>query len=186
LSGLLAFVRDIIEATGQRWDRYVVGYDLRQQVYLFEYISRLSSTHVSPVLSRIRVARTAIIFLVVIAAIGAYLLWRRRKARPATRGPAPDNRARERLMATALYELLEAAMSAQGIPRGASTPPLRHAEALKGLNHPLADEVRDLTELYLNARFGGASITDEERRTFEARVKRVRSVRAAQVATAAT
>ena len=35
LSGMLAFIRDIIEATGQRWDRYVVGYDLRQQVYLF-------------------------------------------------------------------------------------------------------------------------------------------------------
>ena len=35
LSGVLAFMRDIIEATGQRWDRYVVGYDLRQQVYLF-------------------------------------------------------------------------------------------------------------------------------------------------------
>jgi transglutaminase-like putative cysteine protease len=185
LSGLLAFVRDVIEATGQRWERYVVGYDLRQQVYLFESVSRFSAVHVSPVLARIRPARTAIGILVVLAiSIVVYLLWRRKRARPPSRGPAPDHRARERLMATALYELLEAAMSAQGIPRGASTPPLRHAEALKSLNHPLAEEVRELTEVYLNARFGGASITEDERRTYEARVKKVRSVRSAQVAAA--
>src|SRR5262249_4347974 len=146
LSGLLAFVRDIIEATGQRWDRYVVGYDLRQQVYLFESLSRFSSTHVSPVLARIKVARTAVA-IAIVAALAAFSVWRwRRRARPTNRGPLPDNRARERLIATALYELLEGAMSAQGIPRGASTPPLRHAEALKGLNHPLAEEVRELTE----------------------------------------
>jgi hypothetical protein len=77
-------------------------------------------------------------------------------------------------------------MSAQGIPRGASTPPLRHAESLKGLNHPLADEVRELTELYLGARFGGTSFTEDDRRTFEARVKRVRTVRGAQVPAAAS
>ena len=112
-------------------------------------------------------------------AIVAYLLWRRRRVRPPVRGPAPDSRARERLIATALYELLEAAMSAQGIPRGASTPPLRHAESLKNLNHPLADEVLDLTELYLGARFGGASVTEDIRKAFEIRVKRVRTVRAA-------
>src|SRR5262249_6137389 len=67
LSGLLAFVRDVIEATGQRWERYVVGYDLRQQVYLFESVSRFSAVHVSPVLARIRPARTAIAILVVLA-----------------------------------------------------------------------------------------------------------------------
>jgi hypothetical protein len=48
----------------------------------------------------------------------------------------------------------------------------------------LADEVLELTELYLNARFGGASITDEDRKTFETRVKRVRTVRTTQVAVA--
>jgi len=57
---------------------------------------------------------------------------------------------------------------------------LLHAEALKRLGHPLADEVLELTELYLNARFGGASITDEDRKAFETRVKRVRTVRTAQ------
>jgi transglutaminase-like putative cysteine protease len=183
LSGMLAFVRDIIEATGQRWDRYVVGYDLRQQVYLFESISRFSSTHVSPLLAKINVVRElAIAALVAIAAW--YFLWRRKKTRPKAPGQAPDDRARERIIATALYELLESAMSAQGIPRGASTPPLRHAEFLKGMNHPLADEVLELTELYLGARFGGVSITDDDRRSFETRVRRVRAVRTMQAQSA--
>jgi len=183
LSGVLAFVRDIIEATGQRWDRYVVGYDLRQQVYLFESLSRFSSVHVSPVLAQAKMFRTAAI-VVIGAGIVAYLVWRRRRARPARPTPLADNRARERLIATSLYELLEAAMSSQGIARGASTPPLQHAESLRGLGHPLADEVLELTELYLNARFGGASITDEDKKTFETRVKRVRTVRTAQLVVA--
>src|SRR5260370_41523855 len=113
-----------------------------------------------------------------------YGLWRRKKARPQTPGPAPDNRARERLMATSLYKLLEGAMSAQGIPRTASPPPLRHAESLKSLGHPLAEEVLELTAVYLDARVGGASITDDDRKTFETRVKPVRSVRPVQAAPA--
>jgi hypothetical protein len=80
------------------------------------------------------------------------------------------------MLATALYELLESAMSAKGIPRGASTPPLRHAESLERLGHPLADDVKHLTNVYLGARFGGAPISDDERREFETRVRRLRTV----------
>src|SRR5260370_38320610 len=108
-----------------------------------------------------------------------YALWRRKKARPQTPGPAPDNRARERLMATSLYELLEGAMSAQGIPRTASTPPLRHAESLKSLGHPLAEEVLELTAVYLDARVGGAAITEDDPKRSEARLSRGPAVRPA-------
>jgi hypothetical protein len=45
------------------------------------------------------------------------------------------------------------------------------------MGHPLADEVLDLTQVYLGARFGGAAVTDKDRREFEGRVKRVRTVR---------
>jgi transglutaminase-like putative cysteine protease len=184
LSGMLAFLRDIIEATGQRWDRYVVGYDLRQQVYLFESISRYGSLHVSPTLARAKPLR----FVAATVAIGAlaYAVWRRKKSLRRSAGPPTDLKARERMLATSLYELLEAAMAAQGIPRGASTPPLRHAESLERLGHPLADEVLDLTHLYLGARFGGLSITEDLRRDFEGRVRRVRVARAAAAAAAAT
>jgi transglutaminase-like putative cysteine protease len=175
LSGLLATMRDIIEATGQRWDRYVVGYDLRQQVYLFESISRYSSIHFSGGLRRATFA--------VIAGGGAllaaagYWVWRRRRGRAKIPGASPDPKARERLLATSLYELLDAAMVAQGIARAMGTPPLRHAEVLQRLGHPLAEDVFELTSFYLTARFGGSPITDDARRAFEGRVKRVRAVR---------
>ena len=53
-------------------------------------------------------------------------------------------------------------------------PPLRHAEALNALGHPLADEVLELTDVYLRARFGGEVITAEARKEFEDRVKAIR------------
>jgi len=174
LSGVLALVRDIVEATSQRWDRYVVGYDLRQQVYLFETISRYGSRHASPLLASMR--PVAIWVAVSTAGLIAYVIWRRRSKRQPTGGPAKDPRSRERLLATALYELLETVMSAKGIPRGASTPPLRHAESLERLGHPLADDVLHLTNVYLDARFGGASLSDDDRRDFETRVRRLKTV----------
>jgi transglutaminase-like putative cysteine protease len=175
ISGALALVRDVIEATGQRWDRYVVGYDLRQQVYLFDSISRYSSLHFGAGARHAQVALVAAGGLAS-GAVGVFL-WRRRRRRAAPIGPAPDRRTRERLLATSLYELLDAAMAAQGIPRGPSTPPLRHAESLRRLGHPLADDVLELTCFYLDARFGATTVSDESRRAFEARVKRVRSLR---------
>src|SRR6202012_647629 len=37
--GVYYYVRDFVEALSQRWDTYVVGYDLRKQVHIFEEIS---------------------------------------------------------------------------------------------------------------------------------------------------
>jgi transglutaminase-like putative cysteine protease len=177
LSGMLAFIRDVIEATGQRWDRYVVGYDLRQQVYLFHSISRYSSLHVSPALTRAK--PFAIALVVSVAGVIGFVLWHRRKVRRQSGTTPIDRVTRERIIATSMYELLETAMNAQGIPRGPSTPPLRHALSLQRMGHPLAEEVLDLTQLYLGARFGGIAVTDKDRRDFEGRVRKVRTVRPA-------
>ena len=40
ITGLLAFVRDFVEATTQRWNRHVIGYDLKQQVGLLRSVHR--------------------------------------------------------------------------------------------------------------------------------------------------
>jgi hypothetical protein len=81
------------------------------------------------------------------------------------------------MKATVLYELLDGAMSAQGIARNTGTPPLRHAEVLKHLAHPLADEILELTNLYVAARFGVQQISDESSKDFETRVHRIRVTR---------
>jgi hypothetical protein len=78
------------------------------------------------------------------------------------------------VLATDLYERLDAAMSQKGIARSPGVPPLRHAETLTTLAHPLADDVCELTDVYLRARFGGEEITEEMRRDFEARLKQIR------------
>lgn len=178
LSGLLATIRDFIEATSQRWDRHVIGYDLHQQVSTFQRLSNasrsrgLSFSKSSP---RTRAIGSVLLGFVVIGGIGSWYL-RRRRAMPM--GEAPSRvRDREAEVASSLYALLEGAMVAQGIPRAVGTPPLRHALALREAEHPLGVEIHALTEIYLDARFGGVALSERERRDFEARVKELRAFR---------
>jgi protein-glutamine gamma-glutamyltransferase len=100
--------------------------------------------------------------------------WRRKHgAKP----PASEGRSPSALLATELYEMLDGAMSAQGLARSPGTPPLRHAESPATKAHPLGDEILKLTDVYLRARFGGELITEEGRKAFELRVKAVRAAR---------
>jgi len=97
-----------------------------------------------------------------------YVVWkqRRRRDRPKGEKGARAGEVDPTLeAAAALYRALEAALAARGVRRLASTPPLRHALALRETKHPLADEVVDLTNIYLAARFGGT----ENRRRDDAR-----------------
>ncbi|AUX27045.1 hypothetical protein SOCEGT47_076240 [Sorangium cellulosum] len=176
LVGVWAYLRDFIEATSQRWDRHVVGYDLNQQVSLFQTLTsryRRSSAGGEPALPRQQLLAVAAIAL---AAGGGLLYWRFRRGRRARDdGGVEAGRNPSAILATALYESLEAAMLAQGIPRPPGTPPLRHAETLELAAHPLAREILTLTQVYLRARFGGETLTEEDSRDFERRIKALRS-----------
>lgn len=188
--GVYYYVRDFVEALSQRWDTYVVGYDLRKQVHIFEELSHryermrskagvdhgpLDALTRAPVL-----AGSGLLLLGV-----GYVLWKRRRGFP---GPDTDGSKRANAMrldaAAALYRALENALQLQGISRAPSIPPLRHAEDLKSRSHPLADEVLSLTHVYLETRFGGATLTEATRRSFERRVRLIRAVRRDAVETA--
>lgn len=186
--GVYYYVRDFIEALSQRWDTYVVGYDLRKQVHIFEELSR----RYERMRSKAGVdrgpldtfTRAPVVAMGVLALVGAgYLVWRRRRA---TGVPDRDGEKRandSRLdAAAALYRALETALQLQGISRAPSIPPLRHAEELKSRSHPLADEVLSLTQVYLETRFGGAALTDAAKRSFERRVRVIRAVRQGEAA----
>jgi hypothetical protein len=188
-TGAYVYVRDLVEALSQRWNRYVVGYDLKTQVRLFEDLSRgyervrartgtnkgaLERMTRAPVLAGVLLA----------AALGAYVVWRRRK-RPKTE--AKDGVEKPRVdpkveAATALYRNLENALATQGIARPASLPPLRHAEELVAKAHPLAGDVMRLTTTYLEARFGGAALDEATKRDFELRIKEIRAFKAGPAA----
>lgn len=176
--GAYYYVRDFVEALSQRWNTYVVGYDLRKQVRIFDEVSHrydrlrfLGSRHVPAMAGG----------LVVLAGLG-YLAWKRRKR---SRGDPKDAAGARRAegarveVATALYRALEVALQEHGLTRPASLPPLRHAEELDGRNHPLAGQVLALTTVYLEARFGGRAFTDATRREFERGLGEIRAFRGA-------
>ncbi|MGD0526986.1 MAG: DUF3488 and transglutaminase-like domain-containing protein [Polyangiaceae bacterium] len=188
--GAYYLMRDFVEALSQRWNTYVVGYDLHKQVRLFDELSRRyerlrSRTGVDKgPLARLTRGPVVACALLAIAAI-AYVVWKRRKRKADRHEEATAKREQDVRMETAaaLYRALEMALHGQGVTRAVSTPPLRHAEELCSRRHPLGDEVLTLTNVYLAARFGGAPLSDAGRRDFE---RRVRDIRAYRPATATT
>jgi transglutaminase-like putative cysteine protease len=182
-TGFWVFVRDVVEAWSTTWNRYVVGYDLRQQVRLFEDLSRrydgirTKTGFDKGPLGRMTRAPVVAAVILAVALLG-YFAWKRRRtavaAAPQGKPEAPD---RNLETATTLYRALEGALALNGITRPVSLPPLRHAEDLRSRRHPLADEVVALTTLYLEARFGGAKLDEGARRDYERRVRAIRSWR---------
>ena len=183
-TGAFVYVRDLIEALSQRWNRYVIGYDLRTQVRLFEDLSKKyerlrakTGVNKGP-FDKVTRAPVVAAVLLVMATIG-YAIWKRRRSTPKLDG---DKALRARLdrkleAATALYRALEQALAAHGLSRPTALPPLRHAEDLCARNHPLGEEVVALTTVYLEARFGGSTLTDQSKKDFERRVREIRAYR---------
>jgi transglutaminase-like putative cysteine protease len=181
ITGFLAFVRDFVEAAAQRWNRHVVGYDLKQQVHLFRSVQKRysemrdgSEIMGGALASPGRIALAVAGFLL----LGIGLWWlRRQRAQESDEKPKKAAQDPNLTHAVALYRQLDAAMAVRGIGRSPSTPPLAHARALSELGHPAGDEVLALTRLYVEARFGGRSLDEEARRDFARRVKALRQVR---------
>ena len=173
MDGALAVVRDFLEAISQRWNRHVLGYDLRQQVGLFEALGGEGAT-ATRLLQRPRWRVLLSAGGLGLAALGVYWQYRRRLRKRALVGRDLPPGSREAAVATSLYALLDRAMSNLGVPRALATPPLRHAEHLLRREHPLGDEIHELTERYLGARFGHQPLSLLERRDFELRVRRLR------------
>lgn len=185
-TGAWVYIRDLLEAVSQRWNRYVIGYDLKTQVRIFEDLSRRYERFRSQTGANHgtleRVTRPSVVAgVVLVLALGGYLVWRRRRT---IKSSSPDAIEKPRVdpkleAATALYRMLELALATQGIPRPPSLPPLRHAEELVTKEHPLAPSVLELTHRYIEARFGGVSIDESAQRDFEKRVKEIRTFKQA-------
>jgi transglutaminase-like putative cysteine protease len=178
ITGFLAFVRDFVEAAAQRWNRHIIGYDLKQQVSLYRSMRSTYSElrQRSPIFRNALGSprRTVLLFVgFVLIASGAWWLWRgRRPTAVAQRKPSRKEVAAREVVE--LYRSLEAVLAARGVPRPASTPPLAHARALERAGHPGGDEVIALTEIYVESRFGGRELTEAERREYVRRVKALR------------
>jgi transglutaminase-like putative cysteine protease len=174
VTGMVAFLRDVIEAAAQRWSRHVIGYDLDQQIELFRSVKQRYRSWGGPDIGR-RVRPFAPVVAVLVVGALAYLGWRRMRFRRAKSRPGKlGGQAASATRAVTLYRSLEDALRSMGVGRQPTTPPLAHARALAQLEHPAASEVLSLTERYLEARFGRRELSLEEERDFERRVKRLR------------
>jgi len=176
-TGAWVYMRDLVEAVSQRWNHYVIGYDLRSQVHLYDWFS---SGHGKAQKIRWWYALAALGF-----GVGAYIVWKRRKRFGQKAPSAEKKNERGQQVAASMYRVLEQALVAQGLTRPPSLPPLRFAEELRARAHPLAAEVIDLTEIYLSVRFGGTRLDDESLRGFDKRVRAVRTWRRVPSATPA-
>lgn len=173
--GLGAFIRDIVEAATERWNRNVVGYDINQQVHMLSKVrSQVRRTGLGRVLDGKTVA--AVIALLVLGGV-AYRyrhLWR--KTPKAALPPAAAQRTADSEEVVRLYRELEVVMQQHGVPRRPETPPLAHALGLEALEHPLANDIVELTRLYLAVRFGRAPLLPEQVTDFQQRVKAMRQL----------
>ena len=167
IEGALASLRDFFEAVSQQWNHRVLGYDLQQQVNLFESVS-----HRTDGLS-LRWPSTRHFLLlggIILALASFWYLRRRRRSGKLPKGRDARRKSREEALATGLYQALDRAMAAMGIARPVATPPLRHALALAGA-HEQGEEILALTERYLPARFGHEPLSPSERREYDQRVR---------------
>ncbi|CAN5714056.1 DUF3488 and transglutaminase-like domain-containing protein [soil metagenome] len=182
-TGAIVYFRDLLEAMSQRWTHYVVNYDMNQQLRLADSATRWYDkqrrqagldTGFLGKITRGPVVAGGLIGLLVVG----YVVWQRRRHKRGDRkDPTKKNDATERslIAAAGLYKTLENALTMHGLTRPASTPPLRFAEQLEERKHPLAPEVLDLTGIYLGARFGSEALDDRATKTFETRVKAIRT-----------
>ena len=164
-TGAWVYMRDVVEALSQRWNHYVIGYDLRSQVHLYDWFRD------TPTFGKWK--RELLIAGGI--ALVAFVIWRRRRRR--IDAPRPNDALRNEphvRAATSMYRLLEHALVSHGLTRPVSLPPLRSPRISKRQSHPLAPEVIDLTGVYLGVRFGGAELTQSLLRTFDRRVRAVR------------
>ncbi len=180
ITGALAFMRDFVEAAAQRWNRNVVGYDLKQQVSLFRTVrDRYASLRGnSKVAATLGTPRRAWLFGLGLLLVVAGVYWYRRNRGPndtRKESTKPDEVSAQRIVA--LYRSLESALVVLGIPRPPSVPPWAHALGVAALGHPAAEEIRALTSIYLEARFGSLQLDEAERKRFSDRVRALRSLR---------
>jgi transglutaminase-like putative cysteine protease len=169
VDGALAGVRDFFEAVSQRWNQNVLGYDLTQQIGLFESLNAGDSV----ALRALRAPKWRIAAALAGLALVGFGVWWRKRGRRDRGGNRPNERTQDKdaQIAARVYRQLDRAMTSAGIPRAESTPPFGHAIALSEQGHPLSSEVMALTDRYLAARFGERPFRPDELRDFERRAR---------------
>ncbi len=169
-SGLAVKLRQMMDAMRVRWADYVVEYNIRDQV---KALRGLAAWYRSLHGNRRGAHSTADHssgddqnfgpipfrpdwrwFVAIMSTFGVgvlYVRWRRKRRRQTRAGRQLDP---DRDRAVRLYLSLERSLRSAGQARPPDVTPIEHAEQLGRSGFPAADEVREITDAYLAARFG--------------------------------
>lgn len=172
--GIWKLMRDALDASNQRWDRYIIRYDIYRQLTLLERFR--SPSYAAGSKQGISGRHLLIALSMLLFAWGGWTLSRRWRSpiRPGT-GRSRNNPARVVLQAVHLYEDLEQALATQRLGRPQGIPPLQHAQSAAVQAHPLGAEILRLTQHYQELRFGGIAINEEQAQEFREQVRKIRT-----------
>jgi hypothetical protein len=189
-SGFIVKLRQILDAMRVRWAEYVVEYDIRDQA---NALRSLAAWYRSLRGSRDQATWSAggdgeeqslgpipfrpdwRWFAAIMSAFGIAVLiarWSRKRRRQTRAGRQLDP---DRDRAVRLYIGLESSLRSTGHARPADVTPIEHAEELARSGFPAADEVREVTNAYLAARFGEAHLPPQDYQRLRQLSRSVRS-----------
>ena len=186
--GLLSELSEALDALRMRWSRDVVGYDLRDQVTglrrFFRFVRSLRGDRAQggaegarpqgSAGSSMSAGRLLIAGLVLLALVGSFVWWRRRRSGPrrVERGGRSDSpSARD---ATRLYRHLERRLKEVGHPRPPSRTPREHLDVLRSESVEGYEVAQAITEAYLAARYGGQPLDGARRRDLKRRLRQLK------------
>lgn len=184
-----ADLQALIDAVRTRWMTSVVGYDLRTQVNMLRRLARFFATQgsdsggssgASDDLGREALktlGRYALVFVIMICVAIGFWRWRVRNRRKPSHRAVPQHVEQ----AVKLYRELERALASAGHARPVAVTPVEHARKLRAGGFAGAGDVQDVTERYMQVRYGGEMLSPAEVPQLRSAVARVRKV-PAQVA----
>ena len=169
-SGLVVKLRQMMDAMRVRWADYIVEYNIRDQAKALQRLSawyrslrgnrgadRSDASHESgddQDFGPIPFRPDWRWFVAIMSTFGVgvlYVRWNRKRRRQTRAGRQLDP---DRDRAVRLYVSLENSLRSAGQARPPDVTPIEHAEELGRSGFPAADEVREVTDAYLAARFG--------------------------------
>jgi len=150
-----------------QWTKWVIEYDLVAQLQLFKDIGH-ALQHGAAAVRDVFVAALKLWPLAIAGAlaIAAFVYRRRRRTAHGMTGGAAQ-RPRTRSPIAQVYEASLRQLAKAGHGREPATTPREHADRLTRTGAPAAPEVRELTELYYAAEWGGLRDPEAERRAAE-------------------
>ncbi|HEY5952138.1 MAG TPA: DUF3488 and transglutaminase-like domain-containing protein [Kofleriaceae bacterium] len=166
-SGWRAKLGRFVDTLRFQWSKWVIEYDLVAQLSLFKDIGRALKTAATTV-------RDAIVALLqywpllagLAAAIAGAMALRRRRGREMEHG-ARVHKPRARSPIAAVYDQVTKQLAKHGTRRDPGVTPRELANRVAAKGDPAAAELRELTELYYAAEWGGRRDPAAEQRASE-------------------